>query len=213
MTTSSNDRAGRGRHPWWLVALGAVLVAAGLVAWFAQDPGVTTDPASAGSPAAASATPEQLPSATPGRWVPGAPRLLVVPALHVRAPVEPIRAPGGTLIPPSDPTHLGWWSDGAQPGAKRGSALITGHTVHTGGGAFDHLATLHRGDRVKLRTSHGWIRYNVTRVHVYAKGTIAKQAKRLFSQRVPGRLVLITCDDWNGSIYLSNAVVTAEPVG
>ena len=28
----------------------------------------------------------------------------------------------------------------------------------------------------------------------------------------PGRLVLITCEDWNGTTYLSNAVVFADPV-
>ena len=34
----------------------------------------------------------------------------------------------------------------------------------------------------------------------------------MFSQDVPGRLVLITCEDWDGSRYLSNVVVTATPV-
>jgi len=29
---------------------------------------------------------------------------------------------------------------------------------------------------------------------------------------VPGRLVLITCEDWDGERYLSNVVVTATPV-
>jgi hypothetical protein len=52
----------------------------------------------------------------------------------------------------------------------------------------------------------------VRRVAVYAKGSLARQAERLFSQDVPGRLVLITCEDWDGSRYLSNVVVTATPV-
>jgi hypothetical protein len=34
----------------------------------------------------------------------------------------------------------------------------------------------------------------------------------VFSQDVPGRLVLITCEDWNGSVYLSNTVVLADPL-
>jgi hypothetical protein len=34
----------------------------------------------------------------------------------------------------------------------------------------------------------------------------------VFRQRGPGRLVLITCEDWNGTTYLSNAVVFADPV-
>ena len=43
------------------------------------------------------------------------------------------------------------------------------------------------------------------------KGRANNVATRLFSQRVPGRLVLITCEDWNGVEYLSNVVVTATP--
>jgi hypothetical protein len=48
-------------------------------------------------------------------------------------------------------------------------------------------------------------------VRVYGKGRIATDARRLFSQRVAGRLVLLTCADWNGAQYLSNVVVTATP--
>jgi LPXTG-site transpeptidase (sortase) family protein len=142
----------------------------------------------------------------------GPPTRLVVPALDVDAPVIGIGAPGGILLPPSDPQTLGWWQQGAAPGAARGGALITGHTVHTGGGAFDDLETLRRGDRVVVETARGRIRYGVSGVTVYRKATLAEDAARLFSQTVPGRLVLITCEDWNGSTYLSNAVVFAEPL-
>ena len=91
------------------------------------------------------------------------------------------------------------------------TALVTGHTVHAGGGALDNLETLRRGDRVTVRTDSGRIRYAVRSVAVYEKGALARQAQRLFSQEVPGRLVLITCEDWDGSRYLSNVVVTASP--
>lgn len=141
----------------------------------------------------------------------GVPVRLVVPALHVDAPVVPISAPGGVLLPPSDPRTLGWWRDGARPGAATGSALITGHTVHTGGGAFDDLETLAPGDEVRVETRRGEVRYVVSAARVYRKSTLARDAQRLFSQTVPGRLVLITCEDWNGSTYLSNAVVVALP--
>jgi streptomycin 6-kinase len=39
-----------------------------------------------------------------------------------------------------------------------------------------------------------------------------ERAEELFSQRVPGRLVLVTCEDWDGREYLSNVVVIAAPV-
>ncbi len=142
---------------------------------------------------------------------PGAPRRLLIPALDVASPVLPVKATGGTLVPPSDPQQLGWWADGARPGAERGSALVTGHTVHTGGGALDDLETLDRGDRVVVRTDRGRIAYAVRKVTVYSKGSVADHAERLFSQEVPGRLVLVTCEDWDGARYLSNVVVVAAP--
>ena len=140
----------------------------------------------------------------------GPPVRLVVPALHVDVPVVPIGAPDGVLLPPSNPQVLGWWRDGAVPGAALGGALVTGHTVHTGGGALDHLRTLQRGDRVVVHTTKGRLAYTVTGVTNYRKATLAHDAQRVFSQSVPGRLVLITCADWNGRVYLSNTVVFAE---
>jgi LPXTG-site transpeptidase (sortase) family protein len=134
-----------------------------------------------------------------------------IPALDITAPVVPVRAPGRTLVPPRDPSRLGWWVDGARPGAARGSALIAGHTVHTGGGALDDLEELRKGDAVAVRTDRGTVHYVVDRVRVYGKGRIADDATRLFSQDVPGRLVLVTCEDWDGERYLSNVVVTASP--
>ena len=182
----------------------------GALAWFAQAPG---DSPAVPGPAAGPASPGRAapPEAVRARWVPGAPRRVLVPRLDVDAAVRPVKAPGGTLVPPSDPQQLGWWAAGARPGDRTGSALVTGHTVHTGGGALDNLETLRRGDRVTVRTDRGRIRYAVRSVAVYAKGALAKQAERLFSQEVPGRLVLITCEDWDGSRYLSNVVVTASP--
>jgi LPXTG-site transpeptidase (sortase) family protein len=140
----------------------------------------------------------------------GRPDRLVVPELGVDAPVIGIDVVDGVLLPPDDPQVLGWWQYGAEPGAKSGSALITGHTVSSGGGAFDHLETLEAGDEVRVRTTNGLIRYEVTGVRIFRKARLAQHAARVFNQERPGRLVLITCEDWNGSTYLSNAVVFAE---
>ncbi len=90
--------------------------------------------------------------------------------------------------------------------------LITGHTVSSGGGAFDNLATLRAGDTVAVGTRKGQIRYAVSGVTVYGKASLARRAPQIFDQSVPSRLVLVTCDDWNGEIYLSNAVVVADPI-
>jgi LPXTG-site transpeptidase (sortase) family protein len=142
---------------------------------------------------------------------PGNPMRVSVPSLGVSARVLGIRARGGALIPPSNPRLVGWWSDGAQPGATKGSAIITGHTVHDGGGAFDDLDELTAGDAVKVTTGRGTIDYVVTSVTTYRKKALATQAAQVFNQSVPGRLVLVTCEDWDGTAYLSNAVVIAVP--
>jgi sortase family protein len=210
--SSPRTTAGRGRHSWWLAAAAVVLVVVGAVAWFSQPgAGITAGGGARSEAAPAGPGSGTAPEATRARRVPGAPRRVVIPALHVDAPVVAVRAPGGTLVPPSDPQQLGWWAGGAEPGARTGSALVTGHTVHTGGGALDDLETLRRGDRVAVRTDRGRIRYVVRRVAVYSKGSVARHAERLFSQDVPGRLVLVTCEDWDGSQYLSNVVVIATP--
>jgi LPXTG-site transpeptidase (sortase) family protein len=177
----------------------------------------STQPSSAAKPSTPANKPTSTSSALPeasGTHRPpvGGPQRIVVPRLKVSARVLGIRAKGGTLIPPSNPRLVGWWSDGARPGAEKGSAIITGHTVHTGGGAFDDLGRLRPGDAVNVATGKKTLRYAVVSVTTYRKRALAKQAARLFDQSVPGRLVLVTCEDWNGTDYESNAVVVARPV-
>jgi len=225
--TRHSKRTEHGDHRTrWLAVLGLILAASGILLVVAaptlvrslqeESAPITSRPVEAGpqlppyvvAPAvrlerAAAPKPTRDPAT-------GAPTRLVVPQLGVNAPVVPIPVTNGILLPPSNPQMLGWWDQGAMPGALRGGALITGHTVHTGGGAFDNLETLHKGDRVQVRTAQGVIRYAVTSVTIYDKGQLAQDAQRVFSQTGPGRLVLITCEDWNGSGYDSNAIVFAE---
>lgn len=227
MSRRSDDPVEHGGHPWWLAVLGVVLTATALALIWSAVGGLQDRARSQGAdPVRQPAAPYVVepvvrieraqvsaPEGHPGRSrAAGAPTRLIVPRLHVDARVVPIGATGGVLTPPSDPQTLGWWDDGAVPGARHGGALVTGHTVHAGGGAFDDLETLRPGDRVSVRTTRGRIRYVVSGVTVYRKATLARDAERVFRQSGPGRLVLVTCEDWNGTTYLSNAVVFADPV-
>lgn len=213
------------------VAVGAVIVVAALVPWVApQVPAAISGilPGHAGKPVHVTDPPVALPTtafvgpvgvqdqAGPYDGVrlqaAGRPLEVQVGRLHVDSTVLPISGQSGSLLPPSDPQVLGWWKEGRPAGAESGSAVITGHTVHTGGGALDHLDKLVVGDSVRVRTDAGWIRYEVQRTRIYSTKELARDATQIFALGGPGRLVLITCDNWNGSFYESNAVVFAAPV-
>jgi LPXTG-site transpeptidase (sortase) family protein len=153
------------------------------------------------------------PTSTPAsRSVPGVrPDTVVVPSLDVRADVTPIATEDGALTPPSDPLDVGWWSGGSRPGAGTGAAVITGHTVHTGGGAFDDLEELTSGDRVIVLSDGTTVAYDVATVEVLSRTELARESSTIFARSGRGRLVLITCEDWDGTAYRSNVVVTARP--
>jgi LPXTG-site transpeptidase (sortase) family protein len=201
-----------------LLLTGAVVTAAGVALAFSQSPSSPDDEVldSPNVPGLVVVQQERFREDTASRYRPdparGPPVALHVPALGVHVPVINISASAGVLVPPSDPQMLGWWSAGARPGGRIGSVLITGHTVSSGGGAFDDLATLRAGDTVAVGTRKGLIRYAVSGVTVYGKASLARRAPEIFDQSVPSRLVLVTCDDWNGERYLSNAVVVADPI-
>ena len=192
-------------------ALGSVLlVAAGAVLVLRPDVPVPVVPEAA-APVGAIVEPE-LPEPRPAPSVAGAPQRIVVPALGVDVPVDPIRTVDDVLVPPTDPRRIGWWADGARPGANSGTALVTGHTVHTGGGALDDLEDLESGDEVSVRTDRGLVRYAVESVETIPADEVARRRVELFDQEGPGRLVIVTCEDWDGTRYLSSVVVTAEPL-
>jgi LPXTG-site transpeptidase (sortase) family protein len=144
---------------------------------------------------------------------PAQPVRLAVPALDLRASVVPIEVDtAGVLYPPDDVDDVGWWKRSAKPGSRRGQTVLTGHTVSTGGGVMDRLGELEPGDRVRVRTPEGVVRYETTRVRTYSRAALASSARSLFGQGRPARLVLITCTDWDGAEYRSNTVAFARPV-
>lgn len=126
----------------------------------------------------------------------------------VDAPVVPVVLDGTTLTPPDDPQVLGWW--GKRAGAAQGAALLVGHTVHTGGGALDHLEDTTLGSIVTV----SGVAYRVTRNSVLSKTDLAAQAADLFNQTGPHRLVIVTCEDYDTTTgqYASNAVLVADPI-
>lgn len=141
------------------------------------------------------------------------PDMVVAGAAGIRAPVVPIAMDrSGALDPPGDVNTAGLWNQSAAPGATVGQTLLTAHTVHTGGGAFSGLGRLRPGDPVVVTTSDRRVSYAVDQVLVLSKSQLAAKSQDLFGQDVhDGRLVLVTCSNWNGSEFLDNTVVLAQP--
>jgi len=150
----------------------------------------------AGSPG--SATPDAVPPTVPTRLRLG----------EIDAPIVPLKLTGSALTPPNDPHTLGWW--GKRAGSRHGTTLLTGHTVHDGGGTFDHLEHTSQGARARLN-GHAYV---VTSVEVISKDELARRAEALFAQTGHPKLVLVTCEDYDRTTghYESNVVVTSRPV-
>lgn len=139
---------------------------------------------------------------------------LYVPSIDLFAPIVNIEMDtAGVLSPPGDTQLVGWWQRSAEPGATSGQTVITGHTVHSGGGVMNRLGELGAGDVIRVRDNDQVIEYRVTDIATLSTAEVAEHAVPLFAQdREEGRLVLVTCTDWVDGDYLSNIIVVADPV-
>jgi LPXTG-site transpeptidase (sortase) family protein len=179
------------------------------------------------APTPATATPrdvaEESPEPTPtlsqtdsmeGSSAPGIPRVLRISRIGVDARVVPIQSNEQRILePPRDLGVVGWWSGGAAPGERRGSAVLVGHSVRNeGGGVFDHMGDLSTGDAIEVEAADATLSYRVQSIDVLSKEEVARNAEEIFAQSGTGRLVLITCEDWDGKAWRSNIVTIAEPV-
>lgn len=140
------------------------------------------------------------------------PLQVMAPSIGVDAPVVPVGLVENTLTPPSEASSVGWWSGGARPGAAHGAMVLVGHTVLDGMGVFDDLPELTEGATLIVSTQDGAVRYTVTTVRTLSRAAFARWAPALSDAGGAARLVLVTCTDWDGSRYLSNAVVVARPI-
>ena len=130
-------------------------------------------------------------------------------------PVDTERS--GNLAIPPDSARIGWWRSGALAGDSFGSVVLAGHvdTARYGIGYFARLLKTENGDLIRLSDGSHEVRYRVTSVREVPKNILSSSTDT-FSQRGPGRLVLLTC---TGSFdkalghYDRNLVVTANPIG
>jgi hypothetical protein len=120
----------------------------------------------------------------------------------------------GVLDVPQDIDRVGWWRDGAAPGASTGTILLAGHvdSAKRGAGAFYALKGARRGDTVTVRSDGGTTRsYRVTSMRRVRKAALPAG---IFTRGGERRLVLVTCGgpfDAARGRYRDNVIVTAVP--
>ncbi|HEX6338021.1 MAG TPA: class F sortase [Jiangellaceae bacterium] len=113
---------------------------------------------------------------------------------------------------PGDVNTVGWWQDGAEPGASEGFVVITGHATRQGDAAANEWWNAEPGDRVVLEAEHGTATYRVVSRQTYSYEDVP--LARWFpagGPSGPAGLALITCADYRDGEWRSNLVVEAVP--
>lgn len=144
------------------------------------------------------------------------PTTVTLPRLGIRAPIASaaIDLQTGALGVPKNIDRVGWWRDGAAPGATAGTILLAGHvdSAKRGAGAFYALKSARRGDTIELRSDDGKTRR--WRVSAMQRVRKSELPERIFTRTGERRLVLVTCGgpfSESTGHYRDNIVVTAAP--
>lgn len=145
------------------------------------------------------------------------PLSITVPSINKTFPIAPIQLSAGNVLePPVDPEVVGWWSKSARPGAPSGQGVFTGHSTRDDAetSALNRLATLSLEDVIIIKTAKGDRTYKVSRIEKIKRTDVSSKSVEFFSQKTDeaGRIVLITCDDFNGEDWVNNVMVFANPV-
>lgn len=134
------------------------------------------------------------PTPTPMPLVPSAiPSSMAIPALDLTASVGVMSESDCPVLKPPTMQDAFWVGCRAKPGTDSdGTVFIIGHSWTGGPAVFNGLQAVTVGDAVELTTPSGRLTYRVEHTVNYAKfGEI--QVSPEIRERVPGRLVLVTC--------------------
>lgn len=204
-STGNSPVLGAERRRWGVTAVLVILVAALALA-------ILDGPETRAVPGSSAPSGDSAGASTSAAAARGGADALIVPTIGLNASLVDIEMAGdGVLTPPEDYTEVGYWDASALPGARSGQTVVTGHTVHTGGGVMNRLADVVTGDPLQIRYDGELVDYRVRKVVTLTKAEVAAQAEDLFGQdRRKGRLVLVTCTDWDGADYQSNVIVFAD---
>ena len=112
------------------------------------------------------------------------PYTLRIPRIGVDAPrrAYPEQRGPGTQAP-TRPQRRRLVERRRRPGEPQGSAVLVGHTVRNkGGGVFDDMGDLTRGDAIEVEGSDAALTYHVESIDVLSKDEVARDAEQIFNQ-------------------------------
>jgi LPXTG-site transpeptidase (sortase) family protein len=121
------------------------------------------------------------------------PSFIEIPALDVNTEIEKVgRLENGQMGVPKGFDTVGWFGDGAKPGAS-GNAVIAGHVdSKTGPAVFYKLESLQKGDEVIVKDKEGkTLTFVVTGKEKYDRKTAP--VDKIFDYSYGSKLNLITC--------------------
>lgn len=175
----------------------------------ATDP-VSRPPAPPSSVAPPPTDPAAAPVPPPPDWSPTQVR---IGEIEVDAPIDPLGVDDqDRLQVPSDPSRVGWWFGGAQPG-QDDPAVLVGHLDSTTGPAvFHRLELLAPGDVIEVdRADASTARFMVERVESHPKD--AFPTMDVYGPTEASTLRLVTCfGDFDAErfSYKDNLIVYAN---
>jgi sortase (surface protein transpeptidase) len=148
------------------------------------------------------------------------PTFLQIPSLGLAVPVGQMQVIDGVIDPPT--ADIVYWltNRGSMPGSNSpGTVFIAGHSWSRGWVPFNLLydptdprRTIRVGAWISLTTQRGHLSYVVQSVQKVPKVTVDEGRVEALMRGVPGRLVLMTCAWYRGTIPSAgeNIVVVAQ---
>jgi hypothetical protein len=145
---------------------------------------------------------------------PSPPTRIVIPAIHVNAPVMPVGLVSGSVgVPPLNDHNLTAWYTGTVSPGQNGPSLIDGHVDSvTGPSVFYNLKLLHKGDAVTVYRQDGRaVTFHVSWAQVSVKS--AFPWKEVLKATPGPELRLVTCGgafNYQTGHYVDNIIVYAN---
>ena len=142
-----------------------------------------------------------------------APVALTIPSIGLATEVQTMDAAACPVLNPPTIEIAYWVECRSAPGTDSdGTTFIIGHTMPAGSGVFSNLHSITPGTDVVVETPSGALTYRIERTTHYDKYGEAQRAADM-RERIPGRLILVTCAPEADPVVEQNFIAFATLVG